>query len=47
VLRRSPYFTTAADLLVSCDADLAALAGTIAIVSPAMLQQRLGWHEAD
>ncbi len=37
----------AADVLVSGDADLATLAGTIAIVSPAALRQRLGWHEAD
>jgi putative PIN family toxin of toxin-antitoxin system len=38
---------TAADLLVSGDADLAALADTIAIVSPALLRQCLGWREAD
>jgi predicted nucleic acid-binding protein len=37
----------AADVLVSGDADLAALAGPIAIVSPAILLQRLGWREAD
>jgi putative PIN family toxin of toxin-antitoxin system len=39
--------SAAADVLVSGDADLAALAGTIAIVSPAILRQRMGWREAD
>jgi uncharacterized protein len=38
---------TAAVVLVSGDADLATLAGTIAVVSPITLRQRLGWHEAD
>jgi len=38
---------TQADFLVSGDADLTALAGTIPIASPADLRQTLGWHEAD
>jgi putative PIN family toxin of toxin-antitoxin system len=38
---------TAAVVLVSGDADLATLAGTIAVVSRITLRQHLGWHEAD
>jgi putative PIN family toxin of toxin-antitoxin system len=36
-----------AEFLISGDADLAALAGMIEIVTPAVLRQRLGWQATD